>query len=279
MVEFGEQLRRAREEKGMTQQSLAERLYVTRQAVSRWECGDRYPDLLTTKKISQILDISLDELLSGKEMDKAAERNPVIEKKGIRNLMIALYAATSVSLLITVADILLRFPLQSEAIDYSDIQMIIVNVLGMLTRLLAMAFGLAYAVQGTLSPKKTGIIITAYFGTMCLTGSEYLAGCTNGQLALAVISFLIPNAMGAVAAFLFFVHGKKDRICSGVIYLVSVWELGRLVLLNASRMVWKGSYLSLRGAAGLLLHLALYGLIICQTRTLEVKRRKAAYGK
>ncbi len=37
MVEFGEQLRRAREEKGMTQQSLAEQLYVTRQAVSRWE--------------------------------------------------------------------------------------------------------------------------------------------------------------------------------------------------------------------------------------------------
>ena len=180
---------------------------------SRWECGDRYPDLL-----------------------------------------------------ITIANILLRFPLQSEAVDYSDIQMIIVNVLGMLTRLLAMAFGLAYAVQGTLSPKKTGMIITAYLGTMCLTGSENLAGCTNGQLALAVISFIIPNAIGAVAAFLFFVHGKKDRICPKVIYLVSVWELGRLVLLNASRK-------------GLLLNLALYGLIICQTRTLEVKRRKAAYGK
>ena len=73
MVEFGEQLRRAREEKGMTQQSLAEQLYVTRQAVSRWECGDRYPDLLTTKKISQILEMSLDDLLSGKEMEKVVE--------------------------------------------------------------------------------------------------------------------------------------------------------------------------------------------------------------
>lgn len=39
MVEFGEQLRRARVKKGMTQQSLAEQLYVTRQTVSRWECG------------------------------------------------------------------------------------------------------------------------------------------------------------------------------------------------------------------------------------------------
>ena len=70
MVEFGEQLRRAREGKGMTQQSLAEQLYVTRQSVSRWECGDRYPDLLTTKKISQILDVSLDDLLAGKDMVK-----------------------------------------------------------------------------------------------------------------------------------------------------------------------------------------------------------------
>ena len=39
MAEFGEQLRKAREEKGMTQQSLAEKLYVTRQTVSRWEGG------------------------------------------------------------------------------------------------------------------------------------------------------------------------------------------------------------------------------------------------
>ena len=78
MVEFGEQLRRAREAKGMTQQSLAEQLYVTRQSVSRWECGDRYPDLLTTTKIAQILDVSLDDLLSGKEMEKVVERNPVV---------------------------------------------------------------------------------------------------------------------------------------------------------------------------------------------------------
>ena len=39
MVEFGEKVKRAREAKGMTQQTLANHLYVTRQAVSRWECG------------------------------------------------------------------------------------------------------------------------------------------------------------------------------------------------------------------------------------------------
>ncbi|MBQ6814010.1 MAG: helix-turn-helix transcriptional regulator [Lachnospiraceae bacterium] len=39
-VEFGEEVKRLREEKGMTQQTMADKLYVTRQAVSRWECGD-----------------------------------------------------------------------------------------------------------------------------------------------------------------------------------------------------------------------------------------------
>ena len=54
MVEFGEQLRKAREDKGMTQQTLADKLFVTRPTVSRWERGERYPDLLTTKKITEM---------------------------------------------------------------------------------------------------------------------------------------------------------------------------------------------------------------------------------
>ena len=60
MAEFGENLKKARTEKGITQQTLADHLFVTRQAVSRWEGGSRYPDLMTAKKMSQFLDISLE---------------------------------------------------------------------------------------------------------------------------------------------------------------------------------------------------------------------------
>ena len=74
MVEFGEQLRMAREKKGLTQQTLAEKLYVSRQTVSHWECGVRYPDLLTTKRLSDILEVSLDDLLSGNEMNKVVDK-------------------------------------------------------------------------------------------------------------------------------------------------------------------------------------------------------------
>ena len=63
----------------MTQQTLSDALYVTRQAVSRWECGARYPDLLTAKKLSEVLEVSLDELLSGEEMKKCVEKNPIVE--------------------------------------------------------------------------------------------------------------------------------------------------------------------------------------------------------
>ena len=69
-LEFGEKLRAAREKKRITQQTLADYLFVTRQTVSRWECGTRFPDLLTAKKISGILEVSLDELLSEEDSAK-----------------------------------------------------------------------------------------------------------------------------------------------------------------------------------------------------------------
>lgn len=100
MVEFGEKLKRAREEKGMTQQTLSDHLYVTRQAVSRWECGDRYPDLLTAKKLSEVLEVSMDELLSGEEMKKCVEKNPIVESPVIGRVQSALYALAGVAYLL-----------------------------------------------------------------------------------------------------------------------------------------------------------------------------------
>ena len=129
MVEFGEQLRRAREAKGMTQQSLAEQLYVTRQAVSRWECGDRYPDLITTKNISQILEVSLDDLLSGKEMTKVVERNPVIEKKSVNNIMIALYAFVVISLVIRTIELLTQIYMHATELEDAMLSLAI-NIIG-----------------------------------------------------------------------------------------------------------------------------------------------------
>ena len=52
--------------------------------------------------------MSLDDLLSGKEMEKVVERNPVIEKKSVNNIMIALYAFVVISFFITIVDIIIE---------------------------------------------------------------------------------------------------------------------------------------------------------------------------
>lgn len=72
--EFNETLAQLRSDRGMTQQQLAERLHVSRTAVSKWETGGGYPNLDSLKDIAVLFDVSIDELLSGSEVLGAAEQ-------------------------------------------------------------------------------------------------------------------------------------------------------------------------------------------------------------
>ena len=165
MVEFGEQLRNAREKNGLTQKVLAEQLYVTRQTVSRWECGERYPDIITLKKLSEILSISLDDLLSGKEMVKVAEKNPVVENKTINNLTAVLYAFITLAVFIQLAgEGALMYVHAYDRFELSAFTF--ANVLYNLERavfVIIFAYGIYNAVKDTLTPKKIGIILFIYF--------------------------------------------------------------------------------------------------------------------
>lgn len=79
MTIFSEQLKKLRQEKHLSQENLAEQLFISRQAISKWENGDTTPDLDNLIKISEILGASLDELVLGKSPEKIVER--VIEKE------------------------------------------------------------------------------------------------------------------------------------------------------------------------------------------------------
>ena len=61
----GQLITELRKEKGLTQKQLAEALNVTDKAVSKWERGLSFPDISMLEPISQILDISIMELLAG----------------------------------------------------------------------------------------------------------------------------------------------------------------------------------------------------------------------
>lgn len=62
-MKIGEKIKTNRQQKEWTQEQLAERLHVSRSAVSGWEVGRNYPDLETVVQISDLFEISLDELL------------------------------------------------------------------------------------------------------------------------------------------------------------------------------------------------------------------------
>lgn len=70
----GDKIALRRKELGMTQAALAEKLQVTNKAVSKWETGEGYPDITLIKKLSSLLQISVDELLEDQEV------NPVVEE-------------------------------------------------------------------------------------------------------------------------------------------------------------------------------------------------------
>lgn len=63
MKNFGEKLKMLREQTDITQEKVSQKLNVTRQSVSNWENNKNYPDLTTLVTLSQLYNISLDDLL------------------------------------------------------------------------------------------------------------------------------------------------------------------------------------------------------------------------
>lgn len=66
-MEFNNRLYQLRKQKGLSQEELASRLNVSRQTVSKWEIGDSTPDMEKLAAISDLFEVSLDELILGKQ--------------------------------------------------------------------------------------------------------------------------------------------------------------------------------------------------------------------
>ncbi|MBU1020578.1 MAG: helix-turn-helix domain-containing protein [Firmicutes bacterium] len=69
MSKYSENIKKYRLEKNLTQEQLAKQLFVTKQAISKWETGRGYPDTQTLPAIAKILEVSIDELM-GESMIK-----------------------------------------------------------------------------------------------------------------------------------------------------------------------------------------------------------------
>ena len=99
-MEFHEKIQILRKNRGMTQEELAEALFVSRTAVSKWESGRGYPSIDSLKEISGFFSITIDDLLSGEKLLSIAERE---KQFGIRRVCELLFGMTDLfSLLLIV---------------------------------------------------------------------------------------------------------------------------------------------------------------------------------
>ena len=72
-MEFNEKLQELRKGKGLTQEELAEKLFVSRTAISKWESGRGYPSIGSLKEIARFFSVTIDDLICSDEMISVAE--------------------------------------------------------------------------------------------------------------------------------------------------------------------------------------------------------------
>lgn len=206
-MEFGENLKQAREEKGITQQTLAQKLYVTRQAVSKWECGSRYPDLLTTKCIANILDVSIDSLVSNDEMKDFSEKQSIAQGTRLEKLMTALYAVVCVlSLALVIPKILSTVTIglgdkQGATIIFSLSPILQYILIGLIATL-----GLIKSLKQDLTPKISGAIGIVFYSIMGLKG--LIVELYNIKDIKSLILCIIVIAI-APMIYLYFIRNKQ----------------------------------------------------------------------
>ena len=86
-MEFNEKLQTLRKQKGLTQEELAEILFVSRTAVSKWESGRGYPSIDSLKAIAKFFSVTIDELLSNDEILTIAEEETKAKESHLRDLV------------------------------------------------------------------------------------------------------------------------------------------------------------------------------------------------
>ena len=101
MMELGKRLKEYRNQSGMTQDDLAERLYVTRQTISSWENDKSYPDIHSLLMLGDLFSVSLDTLVKGdiEIMKEKIDQSDIRSFKRDSNIFAVLLLVSMVSLI------------------------------------------------------------------------------------------------------------------------------------------------------------------------------------
>lgn len=102
-MQFADKLLTLRKGAGWSQEQLAEKLNISRQAVSRWESGTAMPDAANLLSLSDLFDVSVDQLLRDeRDISKGDQSNTLTSKQNMYTLLIVLIAVEVLALLLQV---------------------------------------------------------------------------------------------------------------------------------------------------------------------------------
>ncbi len=107
-MNIGRKLKEARMKMKFTQEMTAELLHVSRQTISNWENEKAIPDIISVIKLSEIYDMSLDDLLKGDEdMLKKIDKDVNVVKSNRRMMMIG-WSVMLLAFLVSISNLLLK---------------------------------------------------------------------------------------------------------------------------------------------------------------------------
>ena len=191
-MEFHEKLRELRTQRGLTQEELAEALFVSRTAVSKWEAGRGYPSIDSLKEISKYFSVTIDDLLSGEKLISIAERENRSNLQNLRGLLFGVLDLLSFTLIL--------LPLYPKPIDgyiYS-VNLLAYTDTAPLNRLIHWMMFLSLMIMGV-----ANILLTRLKMEKRL---KFLSGCSMTLGALSVLFLAMTREAYAItAAFLLFV--------------------------------------------------------------------------
>lgn len=82
MNDIGRNIKKFRKERNMTQEELAEKMNVTRQAVSNWETAKTEPDIDTLTRLAEVFEVSVEEMIYGVKKEESKVKNIIINHGG-----------------------------------------------------------------------------------------------------------------------------------------------------------------------------------------------------
>ena len=190
-MEFNEKLQELRKHKGLTQEELAEHLYVSRTAVSKWESGRGLPSIDSLKAISKFFAVSLDDLLSGDDLLLIAETDREESKARGRDMVFGLLDCSML--------LLLFLPVfgQVAAEGVQAVSLLALDGIRMYLK-----FGYFAVTAGTAA---VGVLTLALQNVNCTLWKNSKRGLSLGFNAAAVLLFILsrqPYAAVLVFAFL-----------------------------------------------------------------------------